>query len=260
MGHHEGAFHINKKSGKKIADLGGVWKFVPLTEKLMIAGHYQGLAMFELKEDTWRFKYHIKGFQESARIISKDMNNNIWIAHPYRGVFRNVFYNINNDVILDDGNDLYRYIPGNDQTEKYIDLTDYLPGKTAINFLMKDEFKNIWYGTEKETAMLVPEKSFNHSYKKYFINDIVGLLPNTFESIVTLDDQNVIFSTEKGFLFFNPKKYVNDTSAVKILLSTVTLNTPKDSVLFKGYTSKFYSDVEWEKRIYLLQLSIKGSQ
>ena len=80
--------------------------------------------------------------------------------------FRNVFYNINNDVILDDGNDLYRYIPGNDQTEKYIDLTDYLPGKTAINFLMKDEFKNIWYGTEKETAMLVPEKSFNHSYKK----------------------------------------------------------------------------------------------
>lgn len=265
VGHHEGAFHINKKSGKKIADLGGVWKFVPLTEKLMIAGHYQGLAMFELKEDTWRFKYHIKGFQESARIITKDMNNNIWIAHPYRGVykigqkeifkeiihpvkyssdnpagknFRNVFYNINNDVILDDGNDLYRYIPGNDQTEKYIDLTDYLPGKTAINFLMKDEFKNIWYGTEKETAMLVPEKSFNHSYKKYFINDIVGLLPNTFESIVTLDDQNVIFSTEKGFLFFNPKKYVNDTSSVKILLSTVTLNTPKDSVLFKGYTSK----------------------
>lgn len=265
LGHHEGAFQINKNSVQKIASLVGTWKFVSIKPDRILAGHYKGLTLFEKTNNTWRIKNHLKGFEESCRIISKDNQNNVWVAHPYRGVytighqeilaetikpiqyslqnpnqrsFKNEFYHIDGDIILNQNNELYKYIPSTNNTEKYSNLNEYLPKGEPIKFLISDAFKNIWLGTEKETSLLIPQKSFNKFYSKHTINDITGLLPSNFESIFTLDEHNAIISTEKGYLFFDPKRYVNDTSSVHILLSKVVLKSPKDSVLYRGYFSQ----------------------
>ncbi|MBK8627095.1 MAG: hypothetical protein IPN86_16485 [Saprospiraceae bacterium] len=262
VGHHSGAFAIHKTQSTKFTNIMGVWKFEPISDELALAGHYKGLAMFERIGNTWKFKYQINGFNESSRIIAKDANHNIWVAHPYRGVFmfdkkeilkettspikytsinssakvfRNVFYTLGQDILLDDGKNLYKYNYQTKAADAFNDLKEYLPTQSPLKFLIPDAFGHIWFGNAISTSLLMKESLFNASFKKYDVNEIAGMLPSGFESVYTIDPQNVIFPSEKGFLFLNPSHLGYDTVDFKLMLSKVQLHTPKDSTLFTGH-------------------------
>lgn len=259
VGHHSGAFMINQNKATRISDLLGIWKFIRLNDQLALAGYYKGLSVFEKRNNSWHFLYKIKGFDESARIISKVQSGNIWIAHPYRCVykisetdlalgkvtpisyssenpdkrkFRNMFFEIGSSIIMDDGNDLFKYNHFSNRTEVFDLLSYYLPKDDRLKFMVADDFKNVWYGTENETGFLMPDKTFQPSYTKFTINELTGLLPGGFESVYTIDEHNVVFPTEKGFLFFDPSKYINDTSRLVLLISKIILKSNQDSILF----------------------------
>ncbi|MCB9082277.1 MAG: hypothetical protein H6555_11255 [Lewinellaceae bacterium] len=262
IGHHEGAFQIERFSSRKISNQAGVWKFIQLNEHTALAGFYKGLILFEKQGGQWNEKRVLKGFTESSRIITQDAADNIWIGHPYRGVFfiprsdifdtevkpiqyshqnnlnkvlQNVFYDINHNIVLTDGQQFFRYNPDEKTLASYPDLERWGVPASSLEFLIQDTYQNLWYGTRDATYLMVPEKILNPSFQKYPINEITGLLPGGFESVYAIDKHNVIFPTEKGFLFFDPIHYIENTETLEIFLTKAVLHANPDSLFFTGH-------------------------
>ncbi len=287
MGHHNGAFQIEDASSTKISDLMGVWKFVPIDEQHALAGYYKGLILFEKQGTLWKQKHVSKNFAESSRIISLDAAQNIWIDHPYRGVFmiprqealnpdvkprmyshqndlnktlRFLFFYVDQRILLCDQERFYQYNPITNKSEPYHDLDPHVIPDASIRFLIQDDYQNIWYGNARGSYLLAPEKTFNPSYRVYPINEITGVLPGGFESVLTIDKHNVIFPTEKGFLFFDPTRYMEDTSAAQVFLSKAILNAAPDSVFHTGHLQGPLS-FKFKKKhnSFTFQFSVKSS-
>lgn len=275
MGHHNGAFQIEGASCIKISDLMGVWKFVAIDEQHALAGYYKGLILFEKKGTLWAQKHITRNFVESSRIISLDAAKNVWIDHPYRGVFlilredvfdpdleprkyshqnemnktlRYLFFDINQRILLCDQEHFYQYNPITHKSEPYLELAPHVRADAGILFLIQDDYKNIWYGNASGSYLLVPEKTFIPSYSVYPIDDITGVLPGGFESVLTIDKNNVIFPTEKGFLFFDPARYMEDTSAAQVFLSKAILNNGADSIFYTGHLGQKLLNFRFKKK------------
>lgn len=54
----------------------------------MMTGTYSGFQLYRKDGRLWKYEKVVDGFKESARIIAKDKFNNIWVSHPYRGVYK----------------------------------------------------------------------------------------------------------------------------------------------------------------------------
>ncbi|MBK8610967.1 MAG: hypothetical protein IPL84_13745 [Chitinophagaceae bacterium] len=92
LGHHEGAFVIKDNTAQRISDITGVWNFKPISTTYpasrIIAGDYKGLAIFNYINGQFKLEEIVPGFNESSRFLSIDEDQQIWVSHPYHGVFK----------------------------------------------------------------------------------------------------------------------------------------------------------------------------
>ncbi|MBK6635124.1 MAG: hypothetical protein IPG38_13165 [Chitinophagaceae bacterium] len=92
LGHHEGAFAIKNNDAIPISPDKGFWNFVPLANSFpsgsMVAGGYTGLTIFDYVNGQFIQSKVISGFHESSRFVVLDNDSNIWVSHPYHGVFK----------------------------------------------------------------------------------------------------------------------------------------------------------------------------
>jgi ligand-binding sensor domain-containing protein/DNA-binding CsgD family transcriptional regulator len=288
MAHHEGAFSIKGNLAQKVDGTSGVWKFIPLAKDRLLVGHYEGLITIKKSNKTWINESKIDGLSESSRILDTDDNQNLWVSHPYRGIYRisyaellnlktsdklfkpsnannlkikNQIYKINQKLITADDNKLYEIDPQTLGIQPEKTLNNYIHFNKDLKFLHEDEYKNIWYATQRETGMLIPQKSFSPEYKKYIINELNGRLTEGFQTLLTIDKDNVIFPTEKGFLHFNPSAYINDQAPVFLFISKVLLKKDGDSTIYQGYEKSFNRSYNYtfppEQNNIEIQLSVK---
>src|ERR1700712_3558756 len=59
-----------------------------LPSSLVIAGDDKGINLFQYGNDHFIPKGNIPGFSESSQFMAIDNNNTIWVAHPFRGVYK----------------------------------------------------------------------------------------------------------------------------------------------------------------------------
>lgn len=172
LGHHEGAYIINENRARQIVSgAGGIWNFVPLSSVFpspeVIAGTYKGIIPLFFDNTTFTPSEPIKNFTESSRYITIDKNNQIWISHPYHGVYKlagdstisssfrlytdkqglpsalnNHVFKIKNEVLVGTENGIYIYNPGKDLFEPSSFYRDLL-GTQSIRFLKEDTEGNI---------------------------------------------------------------------------------------------------------------------
>ncbi len=262
VGHHEGAFEVDGNSGKRISKIYGFWKFLQINERLAIGGHYKGLALFELINGGWQFNRQLEGFSESSRIMAFDNQQNLWVAHPYRGLFHikneelfkpkietlkftnegnrdvpleNYFYELDNQILFRRGNNFFKLRDEETRLEIFSELDGVLPPAGSLRYFLQDSYKNIWFGTKDDAGVLIPEKRFKPFYHKYSLLELKSKLPKGFESVYTIDEHNVIFPTEKGFLFFDPSAYFSVESGPILFLSKAILHVQKDSLLYSAH-------------------------
>lgn len=266
MGHHEGGFVIEGLQARKITSVNGIWKFVPMPDGILLAGYYEGMLSLRKGPAGWEQKARLQGFNESARILETDKNHQLWIAHPYRSVFRmtagelsdlnlqrdpafvpsssvakpllNHVFKVNNEIVVSDAEQFYSIQP-DDLTLRPINwLKTYIPVPGDVKFMVEDDFKNIWYGTQHETGLLVPRQTFQKGYDQYVVNALNNRLPEGFQSVFTIDAYNVVFPTDKGFILFNPSSYLYDTIPPELFISDVILSANnQDSTIFSGTLS-----------------------
>ncbi len=263
MGHHEGPFDIQGNTAVKLTNLQGVWKFVALSPDYAVAGHYNGLALFKKTPGGWVFESTLNGLTESSRLLAKDAQGNIWMAHPYRGIFKiradaaqhnleveffdarqglpsglgNHLFQIGENVIITGESGIFNYSSTENRFLPDSNFAQILGPKAHVRYLKQDYQGNIWYATDLETGILrVENTALGKKVHRVPIPELADKLTVGFQFILPVDDQNVFVATDHGFTHFNPAAYfAKKDTALRLVLHEVRLKNGFDSVLWGGH-------------------------
>ena len=91
--HHDGSFEINNGKAVPITNKTTYWTFLPFynifPSSLVIAGTAIGLGFFEIRDIIILYqKAACPALMNLHQFVAIDNNNIIWVAQPYRGVFK----------------------------------------------------------------------------------------------------------------------------------------------------------------------------
>ena len=271
MGHHEGAFDIKENIAQQISATSGFWNFIPMSSVYpsarTVAGNYNGLTFFNYSNEAFSVAGNIPVFNESSRFVALDKYDNIWVSHPYHGVYRimaakdgqyttqlytnknglpstfnNHVYKIKNEVVVATEKGIFLY----NQPKDIFEPADYyqkILGSQSLRYLREDIEGNIWFIHEKNLGVV------DMSGKKpeiIYLPELNNKLLSGFEFIYPLNANNIFVGGEKGFFHINYEKYKKNMPALQVQLRTVKIGDAKDSLLFGGY----FSEVN-EKQIQL---------
>lgn len=272
MGHHEGAFEVKGMTAKKLTNLQGVWKFVPISPVYAVAGHYNGLAFFKKTPVGWDFEATLNGLTESSRLLAKDEQGNIWMAHPYRGIFRvrvspperalsadffdqqhglpsalgNHLFQLGENIIFTGEKGIFNFSREQNRFLADANFEQIFGPDAHVRYLKQDQRGNIWYATDQETGILMVENNtLGKNVRRIPIPELSNKLTVGFQFILPVDEQNVFIATDQGFIHLNPSAYFTQKdSTLRLVLHEVRLKNSADSVLFGGNLAEKESPAE----------------
>ena len=269
LGHHEGAFMIKNNTAISLANGKGFWNFLAQSSTMptseIIAGTYTGLVSFKTQGSTLVKQADLLGnFKESSRFVSIDDGGNIWVSHPYHGVFKlaieankpvsitrysekeglsssmdNQVFKINNQILVGTQKGVYQYESKNNRF-KPAPFYQQLLGKQSIRYLKEDGLGNIWFIHEKTLGVIDVS---GKQARVIYLPELRGKLLSGFEYIYPYNMQNIFIAGEKGVFNVNYEKYKATLPKLRVNIRSVKISGQKDSVLFGGYrTAKIQDD------------------
>lgn len=260
IGGHEGAYIFTGGNIRRISKEEGFWNFLPLQrsngQRLLVAGGYNGIRLFEDNNGQYIQQQNIPSFVESSRFVAIDEFKNIWVSHPYHGVYKvtknakgdfvNKLYNHNNglpsklnnhifkvkgEVIVATEKGIYNYDYKNDAFRPS-DFYAKLLGNLNIRYLKEDKEGNIWFVQDKTVGVIdwtQGKEQIN------YIPELTGKLLSGFEFIYPVNKNNILIAAERGIIIVDYAKYSSKRPKIEVQISKVVLNNKIDSVLFGGF-------------------------
>jgi ligand-binding sensor domain-containing protein/DNA-binding CsgD family transcriptional regulator len=231
--HHEGLFEVQGNTANKISEIRGCWKIIPLKSNLgfFALGTYNGISIFNWQNNTLSFVATPSPFKESSRFLEEDELGNIWVAHPYKGLYK---IRLNNDLQSVQNVKLFGTKEGlPSQNENYVFNTqqglsfctskgvyefreDYGRFQPAKNFngLLdnKDAFKRLyvgkngklWFINNHEIGFIKPiYDGVEYSFSKVLLPKLDQNLVGGFDFLHECGNGNVFLGVESGFEQFN---------------------------------------------------------
>jgi len=260
LGHHEGAFYVNNKVATPFSSKPGFWNFTPLgnmtPSTLIVGGTYRGLTLLDAKANQLIESLDIPNFYESSRYVTIDAEENIWVSHPYHGVYKivknsngiyttkqyqkkeglplllnNHIYKIKNRIVVGTEKGVYEY---NTEKDVFETANNYasLIGDQSIRYLKEDKEGNIWFIHEKVLGVI---DYTGQQPQVTYIPELNGKMLSGFEYIYPIDGNNIFLGGEKGFYHINYEKYKKQEPALHVQIRSVHIIDNLDSTLFGGY-------------------------
>jgi ligand-binding sensor domain-containing protein/DNA-binding CsgD family transcriptional regulator len=261
LSRHDGAFQLTDKGIRAISTLQGYWNFLsysPTTnaEPIVLAGNYSGISILSYTNNEFSVVGNIPGFNESSRFVVADRKNNVWVSHPYKGVYRialenmhsksltlytdkrglpstfnNHIYQVKNRIVVGTEKGVYAYNANKDSFE----LSSYFApvfGKRYVRYLKEDTQGNIWFIEDKKLGVA---RYNGKSYKLLYISELNGKTLGGFEHIYCVDKNNVFVGAQKGFYHINYEKYLANAGRQQVRINLVKAFGKSDIALFGGY-------------------------
>ena len=281
MGHHEGAFALEHNVATPISKEPGTWIYIPLNDHYMMAGTYTGLVLYTLVNGHWSFDHKINGIHESCRIMVRDDDGSIWVSHPYRGLYHVIWNeaekydpqikffdqsgglpsNLNNYVFSIAGRAVFGTEKGVYQFDRAQDrfvpdtaFNKWLGADHRVKAMKEDGKGNIWYVADDEVGLLeVSDLGVKKEVHRKVFPELSGKLVGGFEFIYPVDENNVLFGTEEGFVLYNaalpPAPLRGDMissppyggqgakpgAELHLILHSIRASRNQDTVLFGGF-------------------------
>ncbi|MBK7679967.1 MAG: triple tyrosine motif-containing protein [Chitinophagaceae bacterium] len=260
-GRDDGLWKINNHQATPVSQSTGNWTSQPVpgrTPLQIVAGNYLGIQLYESNNGNFIDKGSIEKFTESSRYLETD-DNNIWISHPYRGVYKidietrtvtlftqknglpadleNHVFKIKNKILFATTKGIYEYNASSNEMVVAKDYTE-LFGTLPIRYLKEDKKGNIWFVQDKMVGVA------DYGAGKpviHYIPELKNKILSGFENIFPYDTKNVLIGSETGFYHINYEKYSGNIKPFNAYLTLVKTIGTRDSVLFGGY---FLNDVE----------------
>jgi len=266
LGHHEGAFLVEQGRATALSSNSGAWNFIPISgdRDRMLGGTYNGLNAYAHNGQSWVFENQIKGMiDESCRFLVQDKDGSIWVAHPYRGVYRIVLddglqkvesitlYNADNGfpsdwahvfkigdgVVFTSAQGIYDYDAGQDSFLLSEVWSEVISPESRVQLLQEDELGNIWFVIDDNVGVIkVQDFGVEKELEKQTFSGLTKQLVGGFEYIYAYDEENVFFPLEQGFMHFNPKRYGLPDTIFQLQIQEVKLGD--STVVFGGWKTE----------------------
>jgi DNA-binding CsgD family transcriptional regulator len=259
LGHHDGGFVVENNSATCIDNSSGFWTFQPyqnvLPSSVMITGTYNGINFYNYNDGKFTNR-NVHAHFESARFVVIE-NENIWVAHPYKGLYRiklnndkptvklygiregiesvngNFIFKIRNAIVLSTESGILEYNTNKDEFEPS-SFYNQLFKQKQVRYMKEDAAGNIWFVHDK--ALGVVDQSTATQQIIYF-PELYNKFVAGFEHVNPIDKNNVFIGGEKGFYHINYEQYKKLKYPLLVHISKVTVQNQKDSLLFGGYVS-----------------------
>ena len=237
-GHNNGSYQIEGFQARQVSDVRGFWSFMELPghENLALAGTFTGLVRLQKRNGNWYFLDKVEGFQESSRDLFYDDNNDLWVSHGYRGLFRltpaedfsrvekvrlyrdeaglpgELPYNIheiNGEMVVSTHEGIMRYSRPNDVFVTHPFLQHLFENKGFIDKMQQDSDGNIWYYTLDYLGVMrrLEDSTFRDIIAPFArASDI--LMP-AFQNLYVADETNVYIGSLDGLIHYDPT-IIND--------------------------------------------------
>ncbi|HYW97411.1 MAG TPA: hypothetical protein VE870_17595, partial [Bacteroidales bacterium] len=230
--HHNGLYRIRGNRFEQVADIQGCWEIVPFPGKkdYYIMGTYNGLWAIHLKNgtpDLWK----LEGFDESSRILVFGNNQQLWMSHGYKGIYKidldtanlrsilAVQYfgisqglpsNVNNEVFKVDDKVLFITTQG---FYDYDDMTglmkpyDKWNSELHLNGLVTKVIRDPWnrldiFAGGRLTTIVMRDDSLVFSDSNTFL-PLENSFFEAFENVTFISKDLSIIGTEEGFVLYD---------------------------------------------------------
>jgi DNA-binding CsgD family transcriptional regulator len=227
-----------------------------LPSPVIVAGNDIGLDILRYENNRFVSKGNLPGFSESSQFMAIDNNNSIWVAHPYRGVYKidlngfpkmklrlytdrnglpssmkNHLFKVKSHIVVATEKGIYEYNEKKDAFEASPYFKEFF-GERNIRFLKEDADGNIWFIEEQNLGVV--EFSGAKPQIIYF-PELDGKMVSDFEYIYPYDQYNIFVGAEKGFYHINYEEYKKNSNQIQVRLRSVKVFGKSDSLLFGGY-------------------------
>ncbi len=254
-GHHLGTFIIDQDKAEQISNILGTWdiKEIPNQEKILLQGNYNGLNILQELNGTWNVRNKIDGFKNSSRYFVLNKNNEVWVNHEYKGVFKlkldhqftkvtdlsmeeNLAVGKNSgltkyggDIIYASENGAFRFNSTKDKFIKDSILSsiflkdNYLSGKLIV-----DTNNKLWAFTKDNLVYITKDAVTNNpKINTISISSYLRKGPLGYENISLLHTDTYLLGTANGYITIDLSKinYGNDHF---IYLNAITLEGLND--------------------------------
>lgn len=261
LGHHEGAFTVNANTALPITNSYGFWNFIPASNNtnsnIIAAGNYKGVDFFDNQQGRFVPIGKVNNFNESSRYIAIDKNDDIWVSHPYHGIYKliknynykvesfttknglpsnlnNFIFKIKNEIVVATEKGIFQ-INSQNLFEPHTYFQKIL-GNLSIRYLKEDNNGNIWFIHEKTLGVIDVN---GKQPQVIYIPELNNKLLSGFECIYPVNENNIFLGSEKGFIHLNYQKYKQNTPALQVQIRKVKVTSTEETLLFGG----FFNDI-----------------
>jgi ligand-binding sensor domain-containing protein/DNA-binding CsgD family transcriptional regulator len=249
-GHDSGTFIIGEGTAKNIFPYSGTWKFetMPHKKEVLLQGNYYGISVLVKFNNEWVFRNKISGFDYSSKYFEIGNNNEIYVSHEYKGVFRlqldskllkvNSFKSYespkkgkNASLVKFNNKIYYAYKKG---VFKLNDKTKQFEKDTLLSSVFeKDEYTSGKLIVDNSTKIWLFSKNYIHYFSlsklsnelKQNVISIPASLTNSmlgYENISQLSNSDYLIGTTDGYYIMN----INDLSfkSHTVLMANIATN------------------------------------
>lgn len=260
VGQHEGASIVKNNIAYPINSSAGFWNFIASSSvypsNKIVAGNYFGLQIFNYINNEFISVEKIADFKESSRFVAIDKFNNIWMSHPYHGVFKlvpeangmflikqyshsnglpsinnNHVFKIQNEILIATEKGIYVYDVNTDRFNPS-EFYSKILGAQSVRYIKDDTEGNIWFIHDKSVGVI---KNSNSKPKIIYLPELSNRILSGFEFIYPINKNNIIIGSENGFFNIDFEKYSKNNFDVKIQLRKVIIRENYDSLIYGGY-------------------------
>lgn len=232
-GHNDGTFRVSAGKLERISTASGGWTITSLRSnpEYLIQGTYNGLVLF--KKDAsgiWRFDHKIEGFSEPSRYVEQDAKGDIWVSHPYKGLYRltlsndlrkvkattsydernglpnNININVfpfENKLVFSSEKGFYLYDEVSNRFNPYTALNKELGAFAGANKIIPAGKHRYWFINHGKTGLAdfsVPGRAQIES-DRFSVLD--GRMVQYYENISPISEGIYLISVDDGFVVYN---------------------------------------------------------
>lgn len=271
-GHNFGTFIVNG-TARAISEEEGSWMFLKLKNSpdKMLVGKYNGIHLYKLKNGVWTFSRKIAGFIESSRKIVEDDNENIWMAHGYKGIYKLVlneakdsvlhsylydtskgFPNkiginaekIRNQVIFTTSKGVYRYNALTDRMEPYGEFNRMIKDTLNIRSIVESRDGNIWILKSNDIKILVKNADGQSNMLSTPLIRFGSNFVSSYENIYVYNESTVFVGTEKGLIRYDFSQSLSDTLSYSCYIKEISTLTPSEKGIYLNYCNSNASSIK----------------
>lgn len=246
LSHNRGGFEIDKNEAKHIYNTNGLWSFQEdesIGNEWLIGG-YEGIFTRANSEFFQHNMDDIGGLKESSRFLVQENKDVLWMAHPYRGIFKidrvtnkiellgakdglpsdlhNHVFRIGKQILFCAETGIYVFNKVENRFVRNTEFDEYFETNEKIRRLYAAPNGNIWFITSKDVGFLkIDDVGLKRKVEKVIFPFLKSQMNDGFENIYIYDKDNVFISTIKGFIHYNAKRSLSNKQSQRLVLNTL---------------------------------------